>query len=106
MIRAVVDTSMLVRAVIKPRGTVGPVLRQLRNGAYLLLYSDPLLAEMADVLARPRLRAKYGLTSEDAANQLFHRAVSKRVEIRGTTWFSRPPLRGRGMSLSAATRDF
>jgi putative PIN family toxin of toxin-antitoxin system len=70
LIRAVVDTSILVWAVIKPQGTVGPVLRQLRNGAYLLLYSDPLLTEMADVLARPRLRAKYGLTSEDAATVL------------------------------------
>ena len=70
MIRAVVDTSVRVRAVIKPQGTVGPILRQLRNGAYLLLYSDPLLTEMADVLTRPRLRAKYGLTSEDAATVL------------------------------------
>lgn len=37
--RAVVDTSILVRALIKPLGTVGPVLHQLRDGAYTLLYS-------------------------------------------------------------------
>ena len=30
--RAVVDTNILVRAVIKPSGTVGPVLLRLRHG--------------------------------------------------------------------------
>jgi putative PIN family toxin of toxin-antitoxin system len=70
LIRAVVDTSILIRALIKPQGTVGPVLQGLRNGDYQLLYSDLLLAELADVLARPRLRAKYGLTAEDVATVL------------------------------------
>ena len=55
----------MVRAVIKPLGTVGPVLRRLRDGAYVLLSSDPLLAELVDVLNRPRSRDKYGLTPND-----------------------------------------
>lgn len=70
MIRAVIDTSILIRALIKPQGTVGPVLQGLRNADFQLLYSDPLLAELADVLARPRLRTKYGLTTEDVATVL------------------------------------
>jgi putative PIN family toxin of toxin-antitoxin system len=70
MIRAVIDTSILIRAVIKPRGTVGPILHGLRNADYQLVYSDPLLAELAEVLARPRLPAKYGLTTEDIATVL------------------------------------
>jgi len=70
MIRAVIDTSILIRAVIKPRGTVGPILQGLRNADYQLVYSDPLLAELAEVLARPRLPAKYGLTTEDIATVL------------------------------------
>ena len=70
MIRAVIDTSILIRAIIKPRGTVGPILQGLRNADYQLVYSDPLLAELAEVLARPRLPAKYGLTTEDIATVL------------------------------------
>jgi len=70
LIRAVIDTSILIRALIKPQGTVGPVLQGLRNADYQLLYSEPLLAELTDVLARPRLRAKYGLTTEDIATVL------------------------------------
>lgn len=65
MIRAVVDTGIIVRALIKPQGTVGPVLRWLRDGRYKLLYSDPLLDELVDVLNRPRIRDKYELSADD-----------------------------------------
>lgn len=65
MIRAVVDTNVLVSAVIKPRGAVGPMLRHLRDGDYVLLYSEPLLTELVDVLNRPWIREKYGLDPAD-----------------------------------------
>jgi predicted nucleic acid-binding protein len=48
--RAVVDTNILVRALIKPRGTVGPVSQRLRQGDYTLLYGVSLLEELVDVL--------------------------------------------------------
>jgi putative PIN family toxin of toxin-antitoxin system len=63
--RVVVDTNILVRAVIRPQGTVGPVLLRLRQGDYTLLYARSLLEELLDVLNRPRIREKYGLTSQD-----------------------------------------
>lgn len=63
--RVVVDTNVLVRALIKPHGTVGPVLLRLRHGDYTLLYAQSLLEELLDVLNRPRIRHKYGLTEED-----------------------------------------
>jgi len=63
--RAVVDTNVLVRAVIKPTGTVGPVLLRLRQGEYTLLYAQSLLEELSDVLNRPRIRDKYRLTDQD-----------------------------------------
>jgi putative PIN family toxin of toxin-antitoxin system len=63
--RAVVDTNILVRAVIRPTGTVGPVLMRLRQGDYTLLYAQPLLEELVDVLNRPRIRDRYQLTDED-----------------------------------------
>ena len=63
--RAVVDTNILVRALIKPHGTVGPVLLRLRHGDYTLLYAQLLLEELVDVLNRPRIREKYQLTDQD-----------------------------------------
>lgn len=65
MIRAVIDTNLIIGAVIKPEGAVGPILRRLRDGGYTLLYSEPLLIELADVLNRPRIRQKYGLSAQD-----------------------------------------
>ena len=65
MIRAVVDTNVLVSALIKPGGSLGKILRNLRDGDFSLLYTRATLNELVDVLNRPRLRYKYGLTVED-----------------------------------------
>ena len=63
--RTVVDTNILVRAVIRPQSTVGPVLLRLRQGEYTQLYSWASLEELIDVLNRPRIRDKYHLTDGD-----------------------------------------
>ena len=63
--RVVVDTNVLVRALIMPQGSVGPMLLRLRQDDFTLLYSQPLLEELVDVLNRPRIRHKYGLTDGD-----------------------------------------
>jgi len=57
--QAVVDTNILIRALIKPQGTVGPILSRLRNGDYILVYSTPILDELIEKLALPRIRHKY-----------------------------------------------
>lgn len=64
MPRAVVDTNILIRALIKPRGTVGPILTQLAAGAFELVYSTLLLDELVEKLALPRIRAKYALDDQ------------------------------------------
>jgi putative PIN family toxin of toxin-antitoxin system len=70
MIRAVIDTSILIRSILKPKGSTGPILRQLKAGRFLLLYSEALLEELADVLSRPRFREKYGVSAADIINIL------------------------------------
>jgi putative PIN family toxin of toxin-antitoxin system len=63
--RAVIDTNILIRAVIRPQGTVGPVLLRLRQAEYTLLYAWESLEELIDVLNRPRIRDKYRLSDQD-----------------------------------------
>lgn len=70
MIRAVVDTNILLRALIKPLGSIGPVLTCLRDGDYVLLYAEPLLNELVTKLAFPRIRNKYHLTEDDVETVL------------------------------------
>lgn len=65
MIRAVIDTSVLVSAIIRPQGTLGFVIKYLRDGIYRYVYSLPLIEELVNVIVRPKIYAKYGLTAED-----------------------------------------
>ncbi|MBN2003833.1 MAG: putative toxin-antitoxin system toxin component, PIN family [Anaerolineae bacterium] len=68
--RVVIDTNVLVSALIRPNGRVGEVLRHLRQGDYTLLYAPALLEELVDVLTRPRIRDKYGITEDDVKTTL------------------------------------
>ncbi len=65
MIKAVVDTNILIRALIKPQGSVGPIITRLRHGVYTLVYSPPLLDELMAKLSLPRIRVKYQVELEE-----------------------------------------
>lgn len=58
--RVVLDTNVLVSITIRPHSRMAACLR---HDDFLLLASDSLFEELIDVLNRPRLRAKYHLTS-------------------------------------------
>lgn len=62
MIRSVIDVNILVSAVIKRRGRVGPILACIEGRAFTLLFSEAILAELTAVLERPRIRQKYDLS--------------------------------------------
>ncbi len=68
--RVVLDTNIIVSALIRPGGDLEPVLRSLRDGEYTILYAQRSLDELVDVLARPRIRDKYGLTDDDVESIL------------------------------------
>jgi predicted nucleic acid-binding protein len=53
VMRAVVDTTILIRALIKPRGTVGHVLTRLAEGQYVIVK-----------LVLPRIHAKYAIDAQ------------------------------------------
>lgn len=63
--RVVVDTNILVRALLNPDGSVGPVVDSLREGRYVFLYSDATLNELIEVLGRPRMVNRYGITAAE-----------------------------------------
>jgi putative PIN family toxin of toxin-antitoxin system len=60
--RAVLDTNAWVSAVLNPHGILRPIQSSLVNDQVTLLVSDPLLDEIAEVLVRPRIAAKYAVT--------------------------------------------
>ena len=58
--RIVCDTNVLVRAAIAPTGLARELLRTIRTSHELAL-SLPILAEVLDVLRRPKIQALHGL---------------------------------------------
>ena len=63
MTKAVVDTNILVSALIKPEGKPAQILQQV--GKFELLFSADILDEAREVLNRKRLRKKYHHTAQD-----------------------------------------
>jgi uncharacterized protein len=57
MMRAVIDTNILVSALLTPNGNPAKVLDYVLNGAIVLCYDSRLIAEYLEVLHRP----KFGL---------------------------------------------
>ncbi|HEX9726517.1 MAG TPA: putative toxin-antitoxin system toxin component, PIN family [Vicinamibacteria bacterium] len=78
--RAVIDTNIFIRALIKPSGSVGPVLDRLAAGDFTAIYSEPLLEELLATLALPRIRKKYRLSDVDIADLLALLALRELVE--------------------------
>ena len=58
MLRAVLDVNVLVSATISPAGTPARILHEWRAGAFELVVSPQLLADLERVLARPRIAAR------------------------------------------------
>ena len=75
--RVVVDTGVLISALIRRQGTTGEVLCALRDGRFILIYSTPILVEIIDVLGRAAFRTKYHIEPEDIT------ALVNLVRLRG-----------------------
>lgn len=56
MIRAVVDTNVIVAGFLSPSGPPGRILDWLRGGTVAAIYDDRILEEYAEVLVRPAFR--------------------------------------------------
>ena len=56
MPRAVLDTNVLVSALISPSGPSAALVLELRAGAFELVASPTLLAELGEVLGREKFR--------------------------------------------------
>jgi putative PIN family toxin of toxin-antitoxin system len=75
--RGVIDTSVLVSGLIRPRGTTGEVLLDLRNGKFTILYSNETIMEIIDVLGRDKFRLKYHILPDDIS------ALINLIRLRG-----------------------
>ncbi|MCC6943802.1 MAG: putative toxin-antitoxin system toxin component, PIN family [Thermomicrobiales bacterium] len=59
MLRVVLDTNILVSALISSAGSAAAVVDCWRERRFLLLSSDHQIDELLDVVSRPRLTKKF-----------------------------------------------
>jgi putative PIN family toxin of toxin-antitoxin system len=62
--RVVVDTNVLVSAALSPHGLTAAIVLALMTGDIEIVVSPELIAELEDVLARPKVRRR--ISREDA----------------------------------------
>lgn len=77
--RAVIDTTVMVSGLIRPRGNPGAIVRAIRDRRFIPIVSPPILAELAATLARPWLQSKYGIEDDDVRDVL--RLLALRAEL-------------------------
>ena len=86
---AVLDSVVLVSALLTPGGVASDVVRQARDGVFTCCLSDEILAETQRVLVEtPRLRQRYTYNDEDVEAFI----LSLRAAVRLVT--NVPPLAG------------
>jgi len=62
---AVIDTNVWVSGLINRNGMPARVLDAYRDLRFTVVTSEPLLEELVEVLRRPKIVRKYGVTDED-----------------------------------------
>lgn len=65
MIRAVLDTNVLVSAILSVKGLPRQIFERWRKGEFQLVTALPLLDELDRVLRYPKIREEYRLTETD-----------------------------------------
>ena len=64
MLRAVLDTSVLISALLKSEGVPAQVFAAWRALRYVLVTSLPIVEELKNTASYPRIRRKYQLTDD------------------------------------------
>jgi len=65
VLRVVLDTNVFVSSLLNKSGVPARLMDAWRAGAYVLVTSPPIMAEIKAVLELPRIREKYALTDDD-----------------------------------------
>jgi len=69
-VRAVIDTNIWVSALLNPFGFPARLRKSFEEGFFHPIISEPLIEELAEVLNRPRIKNKYGITEDDISELL------------------------------------
>jgi uncharacterized protein len=91
-VRGVVDSNIWVSAILTRRGNPGRILDAFLTGRFMLVTSEPLLAELAEVLERPRIARQSQFTRAEVGELIDSmRIVGEMVPVTGAIKICRDP---------------
>ena len=64
-VKAVIDTNIWVSALLNPFGFPAKLRKAFEEGIFHVVVSEPIVDELAEVLNRPRIKDRYGITESD-----------------------------------------
>jgi putative PIN family toxin of toxin-antitoxin system len=64
-IKVVIDTNIWVSSLLNPSGFPARLRKFFEEGTLHVIISEPILEEIAEVLDRPRIKDKYGISETD-----------------------------------------
>ena len=88
--RIVIDTQILLRAVVNRRSLPAKLVYDLTD-SYTLLISEATLAEIEEVLHRPKVRAKFQYTDEAVAELVNRLSKGIRIAVSDIPSIARDP---------------
>ncbi len=77
-IKAVIDTNVWVSSLLNPFGFPAKLRKSFEESVFHAVISEPMLEELADVLNRPKIKNKYGITEDDIKELLI--LIDERAE--------------------------
>jgi uncharacterized protein len=69
-IRVVIDTNIWVSSLLNPYGFPATLRKYFEKGTFQAIISEPILEELAEVLTRPKIKDKYGISGNDISELL------------------------------------
>jgi uncharacterized protein len=91
-VRAVIDTNVWVSSALEPAGLPARVFAAYTRRRFDFVTSEALLEELTDVLSRPRLTRRHGLSPDEQADLIAElRLGATIVPIGGTIRACRDP---------------
>lgn len=64
-VRAVIDTNIWVSSFLNPSGSPAMLRKAFEKGVFHVVISEAIIEEIADVLNRPKIKDKYGISESD-----------------------------------------
>lgn len=64
-VKAVIDTNIWISSLLNPHGFPAKILEGFKGNLFQAVVSEPMLEELVEVINRPRIKNKYGITENE-----------------------------------------